>query len=88
MSVNNQKQERKVHLWGWIMFLVCAVFFIAASVESGSTANLVGSIIFLIACLVFLIPLIKKGKETAKRYYWQMYAKRMTELYSKIVGEK
>ena len=63
MSANNKKQEIKFHLWGWILFLVCAAFFIAASVESGNTASLVGSIIFLIACVVFLIPLIKKGKE-------------------------
>ena len=63
MSTNNKKQEIKFHLWGWIMFLVCAIFFIAASVESGSAASLVGSIIFLVGCVAFLIPLIKKGKE-------------------------
>ena len=63
MSVNRRKREIKFHLWGWLLFLVCAVLFIIASVESGSIASFVGSSIFLIACVIFLIPLIKKVTE-------------------------
>ncbi len=63
MPANNKNREKKYHLWGWGLFLACAVFFIAASVESGSTASLIGSVIFLIGCVVFIIPLLMSGKE-------------------------
>ncbi|MFC1956103.1 hypothetical protein ACFLWZ_06250 [Chloroflexota bacterium] len=59
MSVNDRNRERKFHLWGWILFLVCAGFFIAAGIVSGSVPTLIGSIIFLGGCIVFIIPLLK-----------------------------
>jgi len=62
MSTDDRKRERKFHLWGWILFLVCAGFFIASSIASGSTLGLIGSIIFLAGCVVFIIPLVVKGK--------------------------
>jgi len=55
--------ERKFQLWGWIFFLVCAVFFILASIQSGSTPTLIGSIIFLVGCVLFIIPLVAKGRQ-------------------------
>jgi len=57
----SRNRERKFHLWGWILFLVCAGFFIASNIESGSILGLVGSVIFLLACVVFIIPLVTKG---------------------------
>ena len=53
--------ERKYNLWGWILFLICAVFFIASAVVSGDVLYLIGSIIFLAACIVFIIPLVTGG---------------------------
>jgi hypothetical protein len=41
---------------GWFLFLVCSIFFIASAVLSGDTLYLIGSIVFLFACLVFIIP--------------------------------
>jgi len=61
MSADNRARERKFSLWGWILFLVCAGFFIASGLKSGSISGLVGSIIFLAGCVVFLIPLVIKG---------------------------
>ena len=58
MSIDNRTRERKFHLWGWILFIVCDGFFIASSIEYGDIIGLVGSIIFLIACVVFIIPLV------------------------------
>jgi len=55
-------RERKFHLWGWILFLVCAGFFIASNIEGGSILGLVGSTIFLLDCVVFIIPLVIKGR--------------------------
>lgn len=62
MSANDGEREVKFQLWGWILFLVCAGFFIASSVESRSILGLIGSIIFLVACVVFMIPLVRKRK--------------------------
>jgi membrane-bound ClpP family serine protease len=58
---NNEKQrEMKFNLWGWILFVVCALFFIASSLQGHDILGLVGSIIFLIACVVFLYPLVQR----------------------------
>ena len=67
MSGDNGKREERFHLWGWVLFLVCAGFFIASSIESNDILGLIGSIIFLIACVVFIVPLvIKKGHSEDK----------------------
>jgi len=58
---DGRNREMKFHLCGWILFLVCAGFFIASSIEGGSILGLVGSAIFLVACVVFIIPLVIKG---------------------------
>lgn len=60
MSNADKTREKKFHLWGWILFLVCAVFFIASSIKAGDVLLLAGSIIFLAACVVFLIPLVTR----------------------------
>jgi len=60
MSAYSGNRERKFHLWGWIFFLVCACFFIASSIESGSILGIAGSVIFFIACIIFIIPLVMK----------------------------
>ena len=61
MSDNGKKRNLKFELWGWILFILCAGFFIASSIKNNDPLTLMGSIIFLIACLVFIIPLMTKG---------------------------
>ena len=61
MSVSEKNRERKFHLWGWVLFLVCAGFFIASAIGSGSMLGLAGSLIFLVGCIIFIIPLMSKG---------------------------
>ena len=63
MSTDKTNRERKFHLVGWILFMVCAGFFIASSIETDSVLSLVGSIIFLIGCVVFIAPLVIKEKQ-------------------------
>jgi hypothetical protein len=60
VSGEDKNREKKFNLWGWILFVVCAGFFIASAVESGSTLGIIGSIIFLVACLVFIAPLVSR----------------------------
>jgi hypothetical protein len=47
---------RPLDRWGWILFLVCALLFIAAGLRDGDALITVGSVLFLIACLFFLVP--------------------------------
>ena len=57
---NHSEQENKQHLVGWILFVLCAIFFIASSIKNRDTLTLIGSILFLISCIVFIIPLARK----------------------------
>jgi len=53
------KQERDYDFLGWLLFVICAFLFIVSSFKSGDIVMLVGSIIFLAACVIFIIPLLK-----------------------------
>jgi len=54
--------EIKYQVAGWILFIICALLFIASSWRNHDTLTFIGSIIFLIACIVFLIPIFKPQK--------------------------
>lgn len=59
MTTENEK-EKRVQLYGWLLFVVCSLFFIADSVASSSPLGIAGSCLFLLGCIVFLIPLVRK----------------------------
>lgn len=62
MPARKQERERRFQIFGWVLFLVCSVFFIVSSAVAGSPWGLIGSVLFLLGCVVFLIPFIwKKG---------------------------
>lgn len=62
MAKNNRERLAgraiRCQLYGWILFIACALLFIAASIVDRQPLVLAGSIIFLLACLLFLVPLI------------------------------
>ena len=62
MSIDNRSRERMFQLSGWILFIVCAGFFIASALKADDVLMLAGSIIFLSGCVVFIIPIVIKGK--------------------------
>jgi hypothetical protein len=57
-ATGGQKRDKKIQLCGWALFVTSACFFIAASLRAGDLISLAGGILFLLACLVFLVPLI------------------------------
>jgi len=57
------KQEKRYHLAGWLLFLACAIFFIAQSLTDNNMLGLSGSIIFLAGCIAFLIPLLGNWRQ-------------------------
>ena len=54
----SQRTQHRFQLWGWILFVGSACFYIATSFRSGDMIGLVGGVLFLVACLVFLVPLL------------------------------
>ncbi|MDF1791851.1 MAG: hypothetical protein P1U88_08075 [Thalassobaculaceae bacterium] len=46
------------HLAGWLIFVVSALFFVAASWRAEDWLALGGSLAFLVACIVFMVPLL------------------------------
>ena len=66
MGQNNGKRDSKFQLWGWLLFIVSAAFFITSSVRSGDMVGLMGGLFFLVACLVFLVPFMGRGGQDEK----------------------
>ena len=46
---------------GWLLFIVSALFFIAAAWRTGDLLALVGGIFFLVACFSFLVPIAARN---------------------------
>jgi len=66
MTDHRQKRERKYNLWGWLLFIISALGFMASSLKNHDPLALVASLFFLVACIVFLIPLVTKTGRNAK----------------------
>ena len=50
--------QLRFQLLGWVLFVFSALFFITSSINAGDLVSLIGGLLFLFACLVFLIPLV------------------------------
>ena len=57
--------QLRFQLIGWILFVFSALFFMAASFRAGDSISLIGGTLFLLACFVFLAPLLVELKATA-----------------------
>ena len=60
---NHNGQDFKYQLAGWILFIICAIFFVASGLKNHDVLTFIGGVIFLIACIVFLIPLVRSIKK-------------------------
>jgi hypothetical protein len=58
-----KQSDLNYQLGGWALFVLCAAMFIVSSLKSGDLLLLFGSIVFLAACILFLIPLVKQLKD-------------------------
>jgi len=54
--------EEKYQIAGWLLFIVCAFFFIASSLKNGDWLSFIGSFVFLVACIFFLWPIFRASK--------------------------
>jgi 4-hydroxybenzoate polyprenyltransferase len=66
----NNKREKPVkerpvvrklllQLYGWLLFVACAVLFVAGSFLDDNPLFLAASLLFLLACLFFILPLLE-----------------------------
>ena len=55
-------KDTKFNIFGWVVFIICSLFFLASSIKNKDIFSLIGSILFLFACFVFLVPLLKPSK--------------------------
>jgi uncharacterized membrane protein len=51
--------DRQFIIAGWLLFTLSALGFIWSSLESGDVASLIGGVLFLLACVFFMIPYIR-----------------------------
>lgn len=58
MSDGIESRELKLQLWGWIVFIICSVLFIVSSIRNRDVLSFVASILFLVGCVIFVIPLV------------------------------
>jgi len=57
--------QNRFQFLGWILFVFSALFFISSSLRTGDLVSLIGGILFLFACFVFLIPLVSTMRSAA-----------------------
>ncbi len=57
-----QNRSERLEFWGWILFVVSALFFILASVRTGDIVGFLGGFFFLVACVAFLLAFKGRGK--------------------------
>jgi hypothetical protein len=54
LSNHGPPKVRRYDLWGWLLFIISALFFIVSSIRSGDMVGLLGGLFFLLACVAFL----------------------------------
>lgn len=61
----SQQAQHRYQLWGWILFIGSAIFFMASSIRADDPVSLMGGTLFLVACFVFLVPLVAEIRANA-----------------------
>ncbi len=54
--VNNSSGSVRLHTIAWLLFLVCGIIYLAASVRDGDLLMTIGSACFVVAVIIFLFP--------------------------------
>lgn len=57
---SNEMTDHHINFTGWILFVISAIGFCIASI--GNFWAMFGSVFFLLACLVFMIPFFRRDK--------------------------
>lgn len=63
----NERASRQCQILGWILFTLSGFLFIWSTAASGDLVGLLASLLFLIACPVFLAPILRAAKREARQ---------------------
>ncbi len=55
--------ERRFQIIGLAGFIIAGFIFIAAGINVGDTLTILGSVVWVLSCLVWMIPLLKSKKD-------------------------
>ena len=58
MPSTSPPKVRRYDLWGWVLFVISALFFIVSSIRNGDIVGLLGGVFFLLACVAFLVSYV------------------------------
>lgn len=65
-NYGNLKIEWICQIVGWILFIICAILFLLSGLKNDDLLTIIGSAAFLIACFVFLYPLLTVAQNRTK----------------------
>jgi F0F1-type ATP synthase assembly protein I len=60
MPTERRVPNRTLQMIGWLLFIASAICFTGSTWLSGDWLGLSGSLLFLVACFVFLWPLVRR----------------------------
>ena len=60
-------EQHKFYFCGWILFILCAIFYLISGLKGQDWISVSGSVVFLLACFIFLIPLIREMRGNCRR---------------------
>lgn len=52
---------RTFQITGWLLFVLSALGFIVSSIRSGDVLSLIAGVLFLVGCVMFLVPLVQRS---------------------------
>ena len=55
-------KEKTYHFLGWAVFLASSVSFAVSAWRAGDWPALTGSILFVVACILFLVPMFRQPR--------------------------
>lgn len=58
----NERAQHRSQVIGWLLFIASALFFTVSTLKNGDVLGVCGSLLFLVACFIFLRPLIQQRK--------------------------
>jgi len=59
-------RDERYQLAGWLLFIACALLYGVSAFVPSKWISAAGSLVFLLACFVFLVPLLCKRDPTER----------------------
>lgn len=59
-NLSEQDAVKRADLIGWLLFVICAALLIAAAVRDRDFLMLTANVVFLAACVVFIVGLRRR----------------------------